>query len=273
MSSAHEASGPEASRPGSGVLARMIQRSREPRSSLEPVIQPRFAPRAGGFVPGADAALGADAAPAEDSASAARPPGLLPPDARPADAVPPEARPAGALPAEALSPDVPARPPAAPAPEGAPPDALPAEAPVAVISGLPGTSRVAGSGGRSAQHLPWVVTSAPDEGLAPPDAGPPSRRARAASDGAGTARSVGREYRSEQRSYRSAAGEPGHQAGAGEPSVTITIGHIEVRAAPAPPRAPRPEAPQRPRPAFRPRTTLADFLDDGAGRPGGSGRR
>jgi len=66
------------------------------------------------------------------------------------------------------------------------------------------------------------------------------------------------------------AGEPGHEAGAREPSVTITIGHIEVRAAPAPPRQ---QAPQRPKPAFRPQTTLAGFLDDGAGRPGGSGRR
>ncbi len=258
MSSEHEASGPGASRPGSGVLARMIRRSREPQSSLEPVIRPRFAPRTNS-VPIAE-----DAAPAEDSA----------PGAPPLDLLAPEARPPDALPAGALSPDAPvrpARPPAAPAPDAAPPGALLPEAPVAVISGLPERSRIARSGSRS-QHAPRAVTSTPDEGLAPLDPGPPSRRARAASDWTGTSRAAGREYHSEQRSYRS-VGEPGHQAGAGEPPVTITIGHIEVRAAPAPQRPPRQEAPQRPKPPFRPRTTLADFLDNGAGRPGGSGRR
>jgi hypothetical protein len=280
MSSGHEASGQEASRPGSGVLARMIQRSREPLSSLEPVIQPRFAPRAGGFAPG------------DDSAPDALPSDVLPPDALPSDAPPLDALPPDALPPEARPPDVlrsEALPPDALPPGGRSPGALPPAAPGAVISGLPGAFRVAESGYRSPRH----VTSTPGGGAGTPavgsaaeddfasgdeltllDAGRPSRRARAASDWPGPSRAAGREYLSEQRSYRSeaaVAGEPGHEAGAREPSVTITIGHIEVRAAPAPQRPPRRQAPQRPR--FRPQTTLAGFLDDGAGRPGGSGRR
>jgi hypothetical protein len=264
MSSGHEASGPEASRPGSGVLARMIQRSREPQSSLEPVIQPRFAPRAAAFAPGDDPA-----------------PGSPPPGARPAEAPSPAAPAPQALapsapPPEALSPDV-------PAPEAVSPDELPPETPVAVIPDLPETSRVTGSGNRSPQLSPWPVTATPAEDdfasrdePAPLDPGPPSYRARAASERAVTSRAAHREYRSEQRSYRSVvavAGEEVREVGAREPAVTITIGHIEVRAAPAPQRPPRPprqEAPQRPKPAFRPQTTLADFLGNGAG---GSGRR
>ena len=53
MSSEHETSRPDTSRPGSTVLARMIQRTREPVPSLEPVIQPLFAADAGAVAPGA----------------------------------------------------------------------------------------------------------------------------------------------------------------------------------------------------------------------------
>jgi hypothetical protein len=276
MNSGHEASGPGPGGTGNGVLARIIQRRREPQSSLAPVIQPRFAPRADGFAPGDEAAP--NALPSAAFRPEALPSGAFPAEARSPGAFRPEARSPGAFPAEALSPD-------APAPEAQSPDVLLPAAPGVVRSGPPEASRTTASGSRFPQLIPWLVTatvgSAAEDGsasggeLVPLDPGPPSRGAPAASDWTGTSRAASREYHSEQRSYRSAAvpaGEPGHEAGARESSVTITIGHIEVRAAPAPPRPPRPEAPPRPKPAFRPRTTLADFLD-GGGRPGGSGRR
>jgi hypothetical protein len=64
---------------------------------------------------------------------------------------------------------------------------------------------------------------------------------------------------------------------AGEPAITITIGHIEVRAAP-PPRhsasGTTRQVPQRLKTPFRPQVTLAEFLarDSGTG-PRGNGRR
>jgi hypothetical protein len=62
----------------------------------------------------------------------------------------------------------------------------------------------------------------------------------------------------------SAAQQPGHDG----PAITISIGHIEVRAPehPVQPRRQAAQVPQRPRPSFRPRTTLADFLDEDTGR-------
>jgi hypothetical protein len=273
MSSEHEASGPEASRPGSTVLARMIQRIREPRPWLEPVIQPLFAPRADRFAPGDDPAPDA---PSPDVLPPEAPsPDVLPPDAPRPDVRPPEAFPPYVRPPEARSPDV-------LLPEAS--DAV-AELPERPVTSTPGgrdyppggRARASGRGagppaapefpspaggfGPAATAFAAGFTAeddlASDDGLALLLPGPPSRR----------------EYRSEQRSYQSvarAAGVGGDGAGGREPPVTITIGHIEVRAAPVPP---RPQAPPRPKPAFRPQTTLADFLDGSAGRPGGSGRR
>jgi hypothetical protein len=272
MSSEHKASAPETSQPASSVLARMIQRSREPQSSLEPVIRPRFVPRAGVLAPAGDPAP--DAPPPAALPPAARPPDASPPAARPPGASPPGRRPPAAAPLGALSPDEPT------------PDALPSEpvTPRALaageISDLPEAFRVPES---PPQHSLWPVTAGPGEddipsgdGLAPLDPVPPSRRTRAASSRPGASRAAGREHRREQpgpQPMAALADDPGHAGDAGEPSVTITIGHIEVRAVQAPPRPPRPETPPRPRPAFRPQTTLADFLGDGAARPGGSGRR
>jgi hypothetical protein len=273
MSGEHEASGPQASRPGSTVLARMIQRTREPRPSLEPVIPPLFATRADRFVPGED--------PASDTPS----PDLLPSDGPPPDvlalaAFSPDARLPHARPPEARQPE-------ALAPEAPSPDVPFPEAPDAALS-TPGRRHYrpdrrarASDGGASAPAAQEFPSSAGASG--------PATEAFAAGlvaqDDLGSANAPAllapvppfrREYLSEQRSYRSAAPAaevPADQERAPGPSVTITIGHIEVRAPSAPPRPPRPEPPPRPKPAFRPQTTLADFLDEGTIRPGRSGRR
>jgi hypothetical protein len=65
------------------------------------------------------------------------------------------------------------------------------------------------------------------------------------------------------------AGWPGRAGRSGGPDVVITIGHIEVRAAPpAGPQGPQvrqpgwQQVPRRPRPGFTPRVPLADFLSE-----------
>jgi hypothetical protein len=279
MSSEREASGLQASRAGSTVLARMIQRTRELRPSLEPVIQPLFAPRTDGFVSGPD--------PAPDAPSPYQPPpdSLLPdvlaleafppyvrwPDARQREALRSETTSAGVLLPEALDAalaDLPEssatstrggrrHPPggrgrasgtgAPAAPEFPSPADGSASATGAFAAGFDAEAALV-SGDRPALLAPAPLAPAL---LAP---GPPPRRENPAA----------------QRGYRSAARVPADQEGAPGPAVTITIGHIEVRAAAPAARPPRPEAPPRPKPAFRPQTTLAGFLDGGAG---GSGRR
>jgi len=262
MSGEREASGQQATRPGSTVLARMIQRTREPRPSLEPVIRPLFAPRTDRFVPGEDPApdasspdlLPPDGPPPDVLALASFPPEARPPDARPPDPRPPDAGPPDAPPPEARQPDAP--PPKAPSP-----GVLLLEPPDAAIPDLPESSAVPAPGRR--RH--------PSDGRAHAsgEAGAPAAGIAAEDDrGSGNAPMLLAPVLSPRRDKVTV-----DQEGASGPSVTITIGHIEVRAAPPSPRPPRPQAPPRPKPAFRPRTTLADFLDDGAVRPGGSGRR
>jgi nicotinate-nucleotide--dimethylbenzimidazole phosphoribosyltransferase len=264
MSREHEASGFQASRNGSTVLARMIQRTREPRPSLEPVIRPLFAPPADGFAPGPDPVP---------------PPDLVVPDALAPDALAPDAVLPEVLALDAFPPPNPRPPDSGPpdgrAPEAPSPGVLLPEAPDAVMSTpssrrhpRAGQARAAdGDTGAPAAHV--FPSSA--VGIAPAD-GPVSGHAPAPLDLVPLFR---REYVLEQRSHQSAAPAArvsADQEGARGPAVTITIGHIEVRAAAPAPRPPRPAAPPRPRPAFRPQTTLADFLADGRGRLGGSGR-
>jgi hypothetical protein len=274
MSSEHEASGPQASRAGSTVLARMIRRTRELRPSLEPVIQPLFAPRTDGFVSGPD--------PAPDAPSPDQPPpDSLPPDVLALEAFPPyvrrpDARQREALPSETTSAGV-----------------LLPEALDAALADLPESSATSTRGGR--RHPPGgrgrasgTAAPAAHEFPSPADGSAPAAGAFAAGFDAEAGLVSGdrpallapallapgppprRENPAAQRGHRSAAGVPADQEGAPGPAVTITIGHIEVRAAAPAARPPRPEAPPRPKPAFRPQTTLADFLDGGAG---GSGRR
>jgi hypothetical protein len=290
MSSEHQASGPQASRPGSSVLARMIQRSREPQSSLEPVIQPRFPPGADGFTlaggPAPDALSPEDnrlpphgykPVTPETLADEGSPPaghgyppghgGLTPTAGATQPRFPPGADGftlAGGPAADALSPE-----------DGAPEDSAPAGHGYPLDSGgvTPATHELpsAADGLGSA-----TAAFAADDEPAPPTLGPLARQVRAISGLPETFRAAEGEDRSRQHRYRSVPSAPGEPVGgatATNPSVTITIGHIEVRPVPSPQRPARQEAPQRPRPSFRPRTTLADFLDDGAGRPGGSGRR
>ena len=83
----------------------------------------------------------------------------------------------------------------------------------------------------------------------PAPADPPPAPADRPPAPAGTADRV----RRRQPSLRPPANEPAVTAPAAAPEVTISIGHIDVRAAPPP-------APARSRPAFRPRVSLDEFL-------------
>jgi translation initiation factor IF-2 len=221
---------PEGER-GSGALARLVARAQAPLSGLEPLIAPRFAVPEGGLAadPGASGAgFGALAAAADDTAG----PGGSRPSARPGS------RPDGAL--------VPDGQPAWPVPDPGRPvlglDPRP---------GLVGPRDAAGSTGegRPAQPAGYAPAAAWAGELAPrPGPGQPHQDA----------------------GLRRAAG-PSAERGAGAPpaapaaEITISIGHIEVRAAREPGSRP---VPSPSRPAFRPRLALDDFLGDG-----GSGRR
>jgi hypothetical protein len=215
----------------STVLQRMIERTRAPLSSLEPLAGPSFAPLVQQW-PGEGQAE-AESVPDPITAVQGRPRGaaIIEP-ARVAAAVPPEDRP-GPHPSASAS-----RPEPDPAPERAaaaqPERAVtqrPAGARVSTSdrsptetgepTGVPAT--IAATAARIRPAPPTDSRQAP-----PPRSAPP--RAPAAHDAADTG-----------------------------PTVTISIGHIEVRAAPAS---------ERSRPPVQPRVSLEEFLN-----PNRNGRR
>lgn len=221
-----------------GVRSRIVARSRGSLSGLEPLIPSRFAPRADRLpVPGL-AVTDASAVPdAEDDLAPGEWPG-------------PGHYPAGLDWGSS------------PAPRGEHPAA----------HGRPDAGgTAAGDPGRLAPRTPRPATEAsprpggrgaPGPSLAPPkvSAGPAESSATADRD----ATVAGH--------LSAGPGEPGPAAAAQVTTpgpVIISIGHIEVRAAAEPRSRPTERtAPPSPRPAFRPRVTLADFLDGDAGQPG-----
>jgi len=274
----------------STVLGRLIQRSREPLSSLEPLIPSRFDPGAEGFAAGGglppdgglagdldaepgDGGIEADAAEAltrpGDGPSAGRraagnagAPTWAHADARSETGADDVARPrpgTGLLSRAASSAD------AADGrsgsggdrPGGSRPPGTPADQP------LPGLARLTGRSllpGRTA--LPTAELPA-DEALSP-------LLADAAAEPPLAAREHGRGDRAAQeRPDPTRIALPASPVG---PAITITIGHLEIAAAPAPrerPKAPSTEArqvqPAAPtRPPFRPRVSLSDFLNQRA---------
>ena len=239
------------------MLARLVARARAPLSGLEPLIAPSFALPAGG--PAADPGAPGDGfgslAPAADAAA-----GLGGPR--------PSAR-AGGLPDGDLASQ---GEPAWPTPDPGRPalvlDARPDLAGPRDAGGSAGGARPS----RTAGYAPvaaWAAEVAPGSGPGEPHqdaqrsraAGPPAERGASAPP-----------------AERGASAPPASPAA----GITISIGHIEVRAARGPESRP---APPRSRPAFRPRLTLDDFLGDGgsasqdsasrdsSGPAGGSGRR
>jgi len=299
----------------STVLGRLIQRSREPLSSLEPLIPSRFDPGAEGFAAGGglppdgglagdldaepgDGGIEADAAealtrPGDGPSAGRRAAGYGPaanadltPSGRPsARAGSPSAANAGAptwahadARSETGADDV-ARPrpgtgllsraassadaadgrsgSGGDRPGGSRPPGTPADQP------LPGLARLTGRSllpGRTA--LPTAELPA-DEALSP-------LLADAAAEPPLAAREHGRGDRAAQeRPDPTRIALPASPVG---PAITITIGHLEIAAAPAPrerPKAPSTEArqvqPAAPtRPPFRPRVSLSDFLNQRA---------
>lgn len=259
MSAGQGGTGQAPGRPGSGVLGRMVQRSRGPLSSLEPVIRPRFAPRAEGFVPG-DGRPADVLAPAELDADAVdtRPPGLTVPGQE-APAADLSGSPATLRAADGAGHSPRDGPRSVPR-EASGGDAAAAERAFPPTGGL-WPAAPALSGGATAWDAAWGDTGrngAASDGPAPLEPSPliPAITARPGASRPAT---------------RSA--DPGNRASGASPPVTITIGHIEVRAAAVTQRPARQETTARPRPAFRPQTTLADFLDGDAAKRRGSGRR
>jgi hypothetical protein len=264
-----------------GVLARMIRRSREPLSSLEPVIQPRFATRGGGFAgPGDNPAP--DALPPGEPLLDARLPGAADTDISDLPETSGAAGNDDRFPHRTYQPMISAAPQGSgspPASAGSPPGG--ARTP-GVPGGAPAVHEFATAGGFRPASGTFPAGAAARDSFVPGDRPAPLvpdplyGLAPAISGWPGPSQVAGNDYRPRQagdRSVTALAEEAMTGVSARGPVVTITIGHIEVRAAPAPQRPAQPEAAPRPKPAFRPQTTLAEFLGDGAGRPRGSGRR
>jgi hypothetical protein len=248
----------------SGVLERMILRTRSALAGIEPLFAPRCAASEGshdaGDRPTAAAESGVRRAPAPrrrrtEPARASR---IIPPDraAAPSSPVTPAFSEEGAH--------------ATPSPPHDPP-----------VDEVPRTGSVAGDihvapPDVSSDSLPVPLPAAPGEPqeLAAREAlmvsarsddgdGPRSAHSRMAltADSAGRAEPlaffdhdaspapISKEHSAPQRPAFAANGE----ASAAPPQVTISIGHVEVRAAPVSP-------PPR-RPAFRPRVTLDEYLN------------
>jgi len=241
-------------------LARMVERARGSLSSAEPLIPSRFAAGGDGFAPGV--------LPSGDTDPAWRPgPGQLPAEA---------AVPAGTTPAtEATAPagTTAAARTTAPAEATAPAEtSAPHGTPVRhlgedmqqiarVAAEMPGAASTSVDAAASHVTPPSYVTPAsPVRGTSPMSGTSLPPRDADAHDVAATpdaglvpARGVPRV------AAASVAGIslPANPA-AGSPEITITIGHIEVRAAPS-----SQQSPQRGRPQFRPRVSLGDFLAQG----------
>jgi hypothetical protein len=253
----------------STVLARLVERSRERLSSLEPLTPSRFAAGAGGFGPaggrltsdggsapdsrftpgggfasGGDHTAGRDHAaggayPAGNGYPAGRDPAAAGGAAADVLALPGAAAPGGEAAAASGNRAFPgpapggrARPSTVPVPRAAPGGH---DGPGIPISGI---SRSLGPRSPDTEGAETQLTAL-DRGLGH-DASP---------DGPGATRIA-------------------IPSGAAGPALTITIGHIEVAAAPAAASRPREQAPQRSRQPSRPLVSLSDFLDQR-----GNGRR
>lgn len=243
----------------SSVLARMVQRSRGPLSAVEPLIPPRYAAAPGtadfGVEPdgppaGSDIAWGG---PPREAPGAVAPRGsvLAPIPAASGGPAPrgvrldqSAARAAGISPGPALRRAGPSGPPGPAGAVGG--DGPPGAAGATGAAGASGAVGADGPVGPAGPGLPSVELPA----TWVRDTGPATLSPRPAPEGS----------RSEL---------PGGAADDDAPALTITIGHIEVRAAsesrPRPERA-RPDPPHRQ--PFRPQVTLAEFLGRDSPRQG-----
>jgi hypothetical protein len=273
----------------SGVLERMVLRARSGLTGIEPLYRPSYAPVADAaqapaeWSSGNEVAVEQSRAPAPSGRPAERPPASPPPVPADSDPMPraatadasvdlPRAAPSAPRAREeirepethAVSLAAPVRPsPARPDPRAAPVASEPGAASLpaaAETDARPGRAAAVGSqlapklpsptGGEPAPLEPVAGTGVPSLcAIAAKDAArhPP---ARAAAAPVATIEPAGRQPQQ--------PAPPGPDAEVPRPpNVTISIGHIELRAAQVPERLRRP--------SFRPRLTLDDFL---AGRPG-----
>ncbi len=201
----------------SGVLERMILRTRSALAGIEPLFAPRYAASEGFREPG-DRPTGAPAPRQRQTARTAR---TIAPDR-----------------AMASSPVAPAF-----SEEGARATSWPRQEPV--VDEVPGSLSTAPAD-VSSDSVSAPLPAGPRQAEEPAARAPPLASARTVSaDDAIT------------RSARSTAPQPpafaaNGEASAAPPHVTISIGHVEIRAAPVSP-------PPR-RPSFRPRMTLDEYL-------------
>jgi hypothetical protein len=241
------------------VLARMVERARGALSSAEPLIPSRFAAGGDGFAPGV--------LPSGDTDPAWRPnPGQLP-----AEAVVPAGTtaateamaPAGTTAAARRSASAETS-----APHGNPVRHLSEDIQeiAQVVAEKPGAAST--SVDAAASHvtpLSHVTPASPVRGTSPVSGTSLAPRPTDAHDVAATP-DVGLVPTGDASrvaaSSMAGISLPADPA-AGSPEITITIGHIEVRAA-----TPSQQGQQRDRPQFRPRVSLGDFLARGEdGRP------
>jgi hypothetical protein len=255
----------------SGVLERMILRTRSALAGIEPLLAPRYAASEGFHETGdrpigtAESGVRRAPAPRQRRTEPGRPARIIAPShaASPSSPVTPafpqeDAR-AGSSPRQdPVVNDVPGPPSIAADVHVAAPDVSSVSSPLPATPGEPqqlaarepliASARIVSGGDDAAAQYPRsrVALTADSGGRAEPaalfehDAAPAS---------------ISKESRAPQRPAFAANGE----VSAAPPQVTISIGHVEIRAAPVsqPPR----------RPAFRPRVTLDDFLGRRSGEP------
>ncbi len=238
----------------------MVMRTRAPLSSAQPATRPFFAPGDPGLAPGVAGRpeVSADAFTASPIAGTATEPQLMG-----------ERAPTGKSEVSDREISAGASPPARATPPGGRSDAeRDRRQESGETTGVAASPNRTGAGAASAGRdevmsvatatPPAVPASPTDSTELPPPAPadpPPSPADRPPSPAdrppapAGTAGRV----RRRQQLLPPPANEPAVAAPAAAPEVTISIGHIDVRAAPPP-------APARSRPAFRPRVSLDEFL-------------
>jgi hypothetical protein len=233
------------------LLQRMVMRTRAPLSSAEPATRPLFAPGDPGLALGVAGIpeVSADAFAASPISGPATRPPLI------------GERVVGSQPGREISAD--ASPPIRATPPGGRPgverdrrqdagEALGIAASLNQRGAATAASAGRDEGMSTATASPPTLPVSPTDSTEPPPQSPAERPPESVDRPPAPADAADR-VRPRQQFLRPPANDPVAAAPATAPQVTISIGHIDVRAAPPP-------APARSRPAFRPRVSLDEFL-------------
>ncbi len=247
------------------LLQRMVMRTRAPLSSAQPATRPLFAPGDPGLALGIAGIpeVSADAFSASPTTDPAARPSLIGERvsaSRPGDAgrtPAPGAEDAGReVSANASAPTRATPPGGHPGVERDPQQEPEEVAGIAASLDQTGTATAASAGRDEAMSAetatPPAVPFSPTDSIEPPPQSPADRPPAPADRPPAPADAADRVQHRQQFLVPS-ANESAAAAPAAAPEVTISIGHIDVRAA-------VPPAPARSRPAFRPRVSLDEFL-------------